>query len=210
PHPGPPPLRRGRGRWWGCAGDGGGRPGPLATFSLLYVGCLLFWPGLQQGTRFLLPIIPGYFLYVMEGGWRAWRRWPRARGGLVALAAAVAISFGGRYTRLDWVTLRSGPGTAAAQELFAYVRAELPRDAVLLFRKPRALALFTGRGATMYDDPAAGTDLGAWVRTAGVTHVAVGRGFDLDRAALAPWIARNEERLDRLWGNGEFEVWRVR
>lgn len=185
-------------------------PGPLEVFVALYGTALLFWPGDQQGIRMLLPVLPAYCLYVVEGACRLHERRAGAGKWLWALGAVVVLAYAGRYTRLDWGRLRVGIGTEATQGLFRYVGTELPPDAVVVFRKPRALALFTGRRATMYHPPERGRDLWAWLREAGVTHVVTGRNFDLDREVLIPFVRAGADRLERVWGNETFDVYRVR
>ncbi|MBI3270758.1 MAG: hypothetical protein HYZ53_17275 [Planctomycetes bacterium] len=193
--------------------------GLLEVFGAVYLALLLLWPGGEQGTRFLLPVLPGYCLCAVEGGclwWHAWKDRPkRARVVvvcLVSLLAAIAFSYVGRSSRLDGTELRSGIGTAPARELFRFVAEKLPPEAVLVFRKPRALALLTGRRATMYSPAEKAAGLWTWGREVGVTHVVVGRRFDLDAKALSPAVAAAvaQGRMARVWRNADFEVYELR
>jgi hypothetical protein len=116
-------------------------------FFLAYFAALLIWPS-YQGYRLLLPIIPIYFLYIIEGLNTILNRVshssllqkiiPSVSIGLIALSYMYAYQ--GVFPR---------PLSAMEQplthELFEYVKNETTPDDVIVFFKPRVMALFTGR-----------------------------------------------------------------
>ncbi len=133
----------------------------LEVFCALYVAALLPWT--FSMARYLLPVIPLYFFYVLVGAGQlqAWlaRRWqplqrrplqkPWAAGLLVG---AALCSYGASYAALPPRTLPTDPTEPAAQRFFAYVRTHTPPDAVFIFRRPRTFALYTGRPTATYRD----------------------------------------------------------
>jgi hypothetical protein len=89
--------------------------------------------------------------------------------------------------------------------LFDFVRRETPPDAVLIVRRPRALALYTERRASVYhsaDDPA----LLAYFRQVQATHVVVG---PFDATPLLPdLVRRHPEEFEPVYEGVEYRVFR--
>lgn len=119
----------------------------VKEFYLLgYLAVLLAWNA-EIGLRGLLPILPLYFFY----GLREWIRFfdaARLPVRVIALGALVgfaAVSYAGeiRYTRS--APAEPNVSDADAAQMFALVREHTSPNDVLVFPKPRTLALFTGR-----------------------------------------------------------------
>ena len=88
------------------------------------------------------------------------------------------------------------------------MRAWLP--VLLIFRKPRALTLFTGRAASVYDAAQTGQDLTEYMRAIHATHVIESSIFPDDARVLHPYIERHAETLRLVFANGDFKVLEVR
>src|SRR5262249_8874204 len=106
----------------------------------LYLAAILAWPMGGSTPRFLLPLLPFVALYLAVGVFRlsslvgpAW-----GRRAAFATGAAALLAFGALYARHLGIEL---PGVCQpeARQLFGFVRDETPRDAVIVFSKPRAL-----------------------------------------------------------------------
>lgn len=129
----------------------------VELFFVLYMLIILAWPSIQE-LRFLYPILPLLLLYAGIG-FEGMVEWVGRRISL-PIAAAGAALFGlgilGIYAirTMDVVQgeipLSDGPYTAPAQELFAWVSTSTEPDAVFMFYKPRALALYTRRDASTF------------------------------------------------------------
>lgn len=183
------------------------RPSMLELFTPLYVGAILVWPA-SGGTRYVLPVFPAWILYAAVGVlWvRAWR--PRAGRALcVTLALAIGSSYLLKYGRTDFGPLREGVETAGALDLFRFLREQTAPDSVLIVRRPRALALYTGRRASVYHQ-ADDASLLAYFRKVGATHVALGP-FDTN-PLLADLILRHPDEFAPLYGTPEYRVFSFR
>lgn len=122
-------------------------------FFALQLAVVLAWPSRQE-LRFLYPILPLWLLYAGLGFEHLLTRLRRhapalAQGVAVATAGGLLLIYGVRAAKIIAADgpAPDGPYTASAQELFEFVRARTPADATLVFFKPRALALYTGRCA---------------------------------------------------------------
>jgi hypothetical protein len=126
----------------------------------------------------------------------------------LGLTAAVLLSYGGQYARVKLGSLPEGPHRPEAQALFAYVRAEVPADAVLLFQAPRAMALYTGRQALAHHPQANDAQLWQDLERHGATHIVVAR--PLRRLLLSRFVATHAECFEKIFANEEFQVYRIR
>ena len=125
------------------------RAGPTAVeiFPWLYIVPVLLWPA-NQGTRFLIPLIPFYLYYCMLGIRGLQARLAARNRMMVALGVVVALVYGGKYSTMRYGPLADGVETAESVELFQFVKQTTPPEAIFVFSKPRALALFTDRRAS--------------------------------------------------------------
>ena len=71
----------------------------------------------------------------------------------LVLALAAGLAYTGKFTTLDYGAISEGVGRVESQELFQYIREKTQPTDVLVFRKPRALALFTGRRVSIFPKP---------------------------------------------------------
>ena len=131
---------------WGFAKSLWRERGVKEFYLLGYVGVLLAWNA-EIGLRGLLPILPLYFFY----GLREWIRLFDAvrlpvrvisAGALVGFAV---VSYAGEIRYERSVPAEPNVADASAAEMFAFVREHTAPDDVVVFSKPRTLALFTGR-----------------------------------------------------------------
>lgn len=170
----------------------------------------LLWPEAYWGRRFLIPILPLYFYYTLVGARLLAERWPRLKSAAALVVALIALAYVARYTQADFGPIRSGIADPETVALFDYIQANTPVEAVFIFQKPRALALFTHRTASPYAAEASDEALWQYARSIEADYVVVARDFSDDQAVLAPWVARWGERLDLEYANADFQMYRLR
>lgn len=189
------------------------RPQPtfLGTVLVIYSGLILVWPS-AAGPRMIVPLLPGYLLYVLHGC--DWERIPAAvrRYALLGLCVFSIATYGGRYSRADYGTI-AGVETPCAVELFEFVRKHTGEDEVCMFFKPRVLCLFTGRKATAYPEDSSGCDVREYAASAGATWVIARRDVASDYgwegiSAAEAAISRTANLVE-IWQNDGFRVFRT-
>jgi hypothetical protein len=183
-------------------------------FGPLYLAAIVLWPpGRPEGAsaRYLLPLLPFAFLYLGHGAFGLARLLGPAWGrrAAVGLAGTVLLGYAVMYARLDFGPLRHGIGRAETQALLDHVRQHTPDDAVVVFSKPRALALLTGRRAALTRVPASDADLWDQLHRLGATHLVVGRPFPETDEFLRRFAERNDDRLWAVFRNRHFTVYRL-
>jgi len=188
-------------------------PGAFEVFLPLFVLPLFFWT-FQQGIRYLLPIIPLYVFYIMEGVRVVSSRLQTGVRGRVpwAFFAAALGCFASMYTTVDLWHIE-GPLDPEAQEMLAHVEAESSPGDVFLFEKPRLLGLLVHRKAaipTRVEDPREDESALAFYRSIGAKYVITTSSLASDQDYLRPFLARNPTWARETWTNGTFQLWEVR
>jgi hypothetical protein len=181
-------------------------------FFAIYLAAILVLP-IYDGIRFLMPVIPLYLLYALVGIKGIFRG--RERVGVpvfAALMAAIVITYIGQYTKLEFGPIREGIIKSEAQQFFEYVRGKTGENDTFVFRKPRALTLFTERKASTWHQPAGDQDLWDYFRKINATFLVLGPvGIEPeDQEYLSRFIGRNGDRLEKTYSNKDFEVYRIK
>lgn len=167
---------------------------------------------LEGGLRYLIPIIPFYMLYALKGVSVLPVSGRTVRAINVALAIAIGLTYIGRYTQMEFHEIRNGVSKAEASDLFEYVRSEMRDSDVVIFTKPRAMALFTGRKSSYYPMAMDDKTLWGYFQKIGATHIIVGPpGLEpYDQAFLARFVNKYRSSLEETYANSDFEVFRIR
>lgn len=125
-----------------------------ALYAMLYLAVLWSWPE-WQGFRFIFPVLPLFILFAWYGVESllgilplAWKRAARLISrGVLALIAAIFLWNAGANAAANLQEDRAinGPFDPYSIELYEFIKDKTPPDSVIVFFKPRALRLMTGR-----------------------------------------------------------------
>ncbi len=189
----------------------------IEIFPVLYLAAVVGFPG-YQAERYLIPIMPFFVLFAFRGLQlpRLVAR-PRLRKTVLAgLAVFIAGTYLSAYTSLD-LDLREGIGKRESVEMFDFVRSHTREDDVIVFVKPRVMALLTGRDSSTYHQPDDDDQLWDYFDQIRATHVvAVNNDATMTNYESGPrlawlrgFVARNESRLTRVFQNGDFSVYEI-
>ena len=180
-------------------------------FSALYLISLLIWPAIQ-GARFLMPIIPLYIFYAFTGIEESSFIKKHGAGKLVfsIVMAIICVSYATKYTTLDYGCIREGIGKKETTELFDYIKKNTQKSDIFIFQKPRALALYTGRKASIYHCPKDYRDLWKYFKDIKASYIIAGEPFDTDRAYLGLFVERYRNNLEETYSNQDFKVYRIK
>lgn len=182
----------------------------IELFVLLYTLCVVIVP-MDGGVRYLLPVVPFYIFYSLQG----LRALPAQKGirnfAIKGVAVAVLVSYAVGFTTYDMKEIPNGITTREAIEFFDYVKQQTSENDVIIFTKPRALALYTGRKASFY--PMLLDDKGIWeyFRRIGATHIVWGPK-DVephDQEFLSKFLNRNRDFIREEYANAAFTVYRI-
>jgi len=183
-----------------------------AIFFFLYLIMMLVWPS-YQSWRFLIPIIPIYFLFIIEGMKMVldltkfvWLQ----RTFSILLLVGVVTFYAFTYAEVFPRPL-SNIEKKETQELFEVIRSETNSDDVILFFKPRVLALFTQRkSVAMLIPPPVGDTLSR-MNELEVSVIVRNRNQEYGiQPELDHFISTHPEKFRLIYENFEYQVFRIR
>jgi hypothetical protein len=185
---------------------------PMAIFSTLMMGLIIVWPA-TQGLRFLLPLFP-FFLLFFFLGLEELVRTQKGMEGKVIRAAAVAclllaaFFFFRQSAERVLANVRNarevsdGPFSAGSQEMFTYIRGNTAEESVILFFKPRAMRLVTGRPSLQINTPS-DIPIGNYL----CIYEDEDEGFQITDAEIQKLV--EEGRIMLAFQNADFRVYEI-
>jgi hypothetical protein len=186
------------------------------VFALFNFLILVLWPAAEYGQRFLLPILPLFFLWVAEGLHRlestSLRRLEKPTAATLTLA--VLLSYAGWFSRTDTGPIHEGVSAPEAVALFDWVQKNTNEGDVFLFQKPRAFALYTGRHALAHHSTDDHRHLAQILRIHGATHVVIHHSsttplFQKSNRLVETIIAENPSGFKKVFENQGFRIYRI-
>ncbi|HEX5031910.1 MAG TPA: hypothetical protein VFX78_10705 [Candidatus Eisenbacteria bacterium] len=187
------------------------KPGPLEIFAVLYGLAILPWIATQG--RYLIPLMPLYVGYALWAVQVAAKHSP-ARGRLI-LAGLLVLTLAGFSSVYLATSLRRPPegvGTPDAIALWGAVdRITGPGD-VVIFQKPRALALFANRSASGVSNTADDEETWRYFESVRARYAILGPDDHvfLNQDRIRRLVEARPERFERVYENPEFTMYRVR
>lgn len=148
-------------------------PGVLELFVAGYLAVLIIFAG-YQGPRYLIPVVPMFFLYAFK--LHSELMSSRYRGIMISVAVLFVAATTASYASglRDYANeTRRGITDVQAEMFFDYVKNETPVNSVFIFQKPRVLSLMTGRSASAWPSGEKPEILLEYMRTIGAEYLVV-------------------------------------
>ena len=123
---------------------------------LLFAGFYLPLIVYSEEARYLIPLIPLYFLYIIKGVQRLIVRTRDKVGALApavfagVLVSAIAVSYLDFYLTTDLHHLPVSTESVEAQQVFAFIKSHASARDVVEFASSRTMALYTERRSSEY------------------------------------------------------------
>jgi hypothetical protein len=184
----------------------------MDVYFVVSFGPLLIYPTVP-GVRYFLPLFPIYIFYLFAGAvWLGvWRPQP-LRWAPIGLAAALWLSYAGWYSQATFTPFPDGLRDPQFREMVRYVETGTDPGARFMFRKPRLLALASGRAAAMYPRDEAG-QVFELIQAERLTHVITANlpllDFETDREFLQPLVNAHPERFHLIYENGPYQIYQI-
>jgi hypothetical protein len=181
----------------------------VEAFLVPYLAIVWLWPS-SQGLRFLLPLIP-FYIFLMCLGLEELVKF--VGSGMLKIVAAVPVlvvvlSYANFFRCADYGPILETDGRPSFIELCRFIKANTNPDDVFIFRRSRALSLFTARPAGVYSlgqREGVGGDLEKFQ----VAYIVTSPIFEEDRRVLIPFVHSDLSNLDEVYANSDFRVYRI-
>jgi hypothetical protein len=182
---------------------------PYEVFVVLYTTAIVLLP-MEMDPRFMFPVLPFFFRYVLVGV-RSLFGGPAASRGLVAVCVLIAAVYGSRYTTLAFGPIDDGITSAPVRQFVEYIRSHTGDRDVVVFRRPRALALLAERRSAAAHVAADDNELSRYLRSIGATYLVIGPEHvdPAYHAYLTGVVRRQADRFEQVFANAEFTVYRI-
>jgi len=177
---------------------------------ILYFGVLLIYPYRNAGIRFLFPLMP-FLTYYLAKGMETISIFPGIKNKVKVffLGALVLVSYLYMFLYIletDHQTLE-GPQEKNAVEAFEYINSNTNEDAVVLFAKPRVLALYAERKSLANHKDFTSKEIADMIFAYDVDYVLT--HTDISDLAIHDFIRAQDYICEYLWSNEKFVLYRV-
>ena len=180
-------------------------------FFIFYIAILLVWPS-YQFLRFLVPVIPLYFLFIIEGFDFIVKKVNNSVIKIILpliFLGFISINYIQTYMNIFPRPI-SAIERAETQELFQFIKSKTNEEDVILFFKPRVLALFTNRKSLAMKFPDPNGDALGKMNGFGVDYVILNKNHSIEyQPELKHFINNHPLNFNLLFENYEFNIYKV-
>jgi len=181
----------------------------IEVFMVLYVGTILSWPA-GPDARFLIPVVPVWLYYVISATRDIAVRWFRPIGMAAGLIVVFGSSYASGYASANYGPIRQGIGDPDFLAVCDYIKSHTSTSDVIVFAKPRILALVTGRKSTAYYQPPLDSTIWRFISNTSAHYILIGFTLKTEGAVLESFINRQGPRLEMVFHNSGFGLYRIR
>ena len=171
-----------------------------------YMAILMCWPS-QQGIRFVLPVMPFLVRYMIIGLGMLRIDNARTRNMLaVAFGLLILVQYLPPIAKMvaRSTAVVEGPQEKESVEAFAFIKSNTPENALIVFRKPRALALYTGRNCWANEQTEDFTYLENRFDAVGARYILV--NATVSDETIKNYIAARKDKVRLVWENPKFKL----
>ncbi len=184
----------------------------LEIFTFLYFALIIIAP-MHGGVRYLIPVIPLYVFYALHGVTTLFRKQRWQRYAFATLVVVILACYAGKYTKVNYGSIAVGIGSSETTEFFDYIRTNTEENDVIIFTKPRALALFTGRRSSFYPSHVqAYSDWWEYFQKIRANYVVIGPNGveEYEQSQLTKFAKVYKDSLEEVYSNSGFKVYRIK
>ena len=177
---------------------------------IAYMLVLYAYPYSNAGYRFLIPVTPLFLLYASEGLYFLMKvlQWKKT-----ILYCGCIISFFAAY-KYDWNIIlenqnkvEQGPQRINSKAAFDFISTNTEEGARILFKKPRALALYTHRNCFVNSPDSSPENLSGQIKENNIDYILINE--EVSDEAIKDFVAKNIGRLRLIWNNSNFRFYKI-
>jgi hypothetical protein len=176
-----------------------------------YLTIIILWP-FPAGIRIVFPVVPLAGYLAISG----LKNLVKKLGPRYSPAAAsaffilIAVCYVQSYRKVSFDTIRQTTGLPDFNLVCQAVRDQTePQDAII-YRRARALSLYTGRPASAYNYLGDDAELWLWVENIHAKYLITTNAFDEDGGFLLRFVRSYPLNLGLVYENANFKLYHVR
>ena len=172
-----------------------------------YLAILIAWNA-EIGLRGLLPILPLYFVYGLEEFGRIIRPLSSRtrRTAIACLLIICGVTYSAEFRSESRRKSDANVLDSSARELFSFLQDHSQPSEVIIFPKPRTLALFTNRAVASFGPGESPEDSANFMRT---IHATIFVKADWSPQSGPAFAVSNKTTLLQIFHNSDYQVFRV-
>ena len=178
---------------------------------LVYLGIIMVYPYSNAGFRFLLPLIPILSLYLLIGILNTDVGIRLSKNKLaILLTAIVLFSYqkGIREACLPDDNIIEGPQVKENSEMFQYIISNTPPDARFSFKRPRALAFYTGRNSMTHRKEASQVEIAGNLKSKNIDYILINE--EDHNQNMIDFLNSNQETINKIWENSKNKIYKIK
>jgi hypothetical protein len=182
----------------------------VEAFLVPYAAIVILWP-FSPGIRLVFPVIPWIVFLALTGLRGLTEKFARRHVSTAACAFLLLISvpYVIAYRHMDFDLIRQSTGLPEFNQLCQAVRDRTTPQDVSIYFRARALALYTSRTASAYNDHGTDEELWQYARNVHATYLITTNAFDEDHGFLARYAETHSSSLELAYQNAHFSLYRI-
>jgi hypothetical protein len=176
-----------------------------------YLAIVVLWP-FPAGVRIIFPLVPWVGYLAVSGCKRAAEKMvPRySSAAAVAFVLVIATCYAQFYRKADFGPIHQTAGLLEFNQLCQAVRDSTASQDPIIYRRARALSLYTGRPASVANHLGSQAELWRWAATIHAKYLVTTNAFNDDDEFLIRFAENNAGSLDLIYENANFKLYRIR
>jgi len=175
----------------------------------LYIILILLYPYTSSGFRFILPVIPFLMFYIVLGmkqikfDINLSRHWL-----IIMVGTAVLLLYKPSIEKFieERNVIIAGPQEKASEEAFQYINTHLNKNDLVVFKKPKALALYCHVKTTSVISTQTKVEIAEMFERMGVTYLFM--NINIEDRPLDEFIRENQATVQEVWRNDKFVLYK--
>ncbi len=180
-------------------------------FVLAYISCIAIFKFSDAGIRFIVPILFLIFYYAIIGLKQSLKdivtNWQITS---IVFGLIIILSYKPAIEKLFDTTKNviDGPCTDASYDMFNKIKSLNLSNGIIVFEKPRALALFTNTKSIALKNDISNSEIEKQLKHYNATHLLINKS--IPNEALANYIASDSLNTSLIYSNVDYQFYKLR
>lgn len=177
----------------------------------IFLAIILIYPA-NPGFRYLFPLMPFFFLYFYFGSVYFSKlinsQWVKISYFLPVIM--LLLSYPGLLWHIETKDYPVGTEQKSVREVFNFISSNTPDNSVIVFRKPRALSLYTGRYGLANNGKEKNTERLDYLYKKFKVSYLLQNNVELADTALILYLDKYPDKCEPVFSNDKFSLYQLK